>query len=309
MRIGFNFGPGSNKGCKALEHATTRIIKAIDASAIIQPYPSGYTDKHFDAFLCIGGDTSAYWDTSEFGITRNAIKKGVPTLGLGLDLSPRLGRYTAIPPVSLRHLALMDELFVRSNGSKKLLERYGIPSTTIPDLAWILDPEPIDYEVPDNTVAIAAYQSIENLESLVHSLVWELRTQGYNVIQLREAFRHVPMDGLELTPVAATWEQNITILSKCKALITTGFHAAICGYKAGIPVMTLPVQEKTYWLAEELNLPKPIPFAAIQSPRYICSELKRLIDNPPKIEIPSHENTIELIRGFFNEYIPSFIND
>lgn len=309
MRIGFNFGPGSNKGCKALEHATTRIIKAIDASAAIQPYPSGYTDEHFDAFLCIGGDTSAYWDTAEFGITRNAIKNGVPTLGLGLDLSPRLGKYTTLPPVSLRHLALMDELFVRSNGSKKLLERYGIPSTTIPDLAWILDPEPIDYEVPDNTVAIAAYQGIENLESLVHSLVWELRAQGYNVIQLREAFRHVPMDGLELTPVDATWEQNITILSKCKALITTGFHAAICGYKAGIPVMTLPVQEKTYWLAEELNLPKPIPFAAIQSPRYICSELKRLIDNPPKIEIPSHENTIELIRGFFNEYIPSFIND
>lgn len=306
MRIGFNFGPPNNKGCKALERALQNLIHIIEPNAEIKPYTSGYTDEVFDAYFCIGGDNVAYWDTLEFSVTKNALRHGIPTFGFGLDISPRLGRYVDIPQMTVKYLARMDKLALRSSGSQRLLEKYDIPSVKVPDLAWILNAEPIDYEVPENTVAIAAYQPIAHLDKLIHALVWELRAQGYNVIQVLEGTGFVPMNDLPITPMKARWEQNITILSKCKALIATGFHAAICGYKARIPVMTLPVQEKTYWLAEELGLPKPIPFSAIQAPRYICSELKKLIDNPPKIEIPNHEQTIEVLRGFFHEYVPEF---
>lgn len=305
MLIGFNMGPGTNKGYRAMQHAAEKMIHQLIPDAAFKPYPSGYTDEHYDAYLCLGGDHPAYWDTAEFQITEAALKNGVPTLGFGLEISPKLGRYTQVPPMMQRYLALMDGLLVRSHGSQRLLEKYGIQSGVIPDLAWYLDPEPIDYEVPKNTIAIAAYQSIEGIDKLLQTIVWELRSLGYNVIQLRENFRHFNMEDLETTPLNTSWEQNITILSRCKALITTGFHAAICGYKAGIPVMTLPVQEKTYWLAEELGLQKPLPFSALQAPKYVCNELKKLIDNPPKVEIPDHENTIKLIRGFFNEYIHS----
>lgn len=306
MKIGFNLCTPSNKGCRALDNALAQLVHEVCPEAVIQPYPSGYTDEHFDAYICIGGDSPTYWDTVEFDVTRNAIKNGVPSLGLGLDLSPRLGRYTDIPAKILRYMSLMDQLTVRSSGSQDLLKRYNVPNTKIPDLAWCLNAQPCNYIVPENTIAFSAYQPVERLTEWLKGLIWELKAQGYTVLQLIEDQRSVPMDHVEATPVDATWEQNITILSKCKALITTGFHAAICGYKAGIPVMTLPVQEKTYWLAEELNLPKPLPFAAIQSPRYICNELQKLIDNPPKVEIPKHDKTIELIKGFFDEYVTGF---
>lgn len=287
MLIGVNKMPFSNKGCEALDRGFRKIISKVLPDAEIRYFNSSYVETLPDLYFCIGGDNLAYFDVLEVDVTRNAIAYGIPTIGLGLDISPKLGGYSHLPNEILSILYRMDAIVVRSEGSRKGLEHYGITADVAPDIAWDCEPEPCDFDIPDNAIGLCFYQGLEGLQDSVQKLVYALKAKGYEPVLFPESGMSIPVTGVTNVPSEYNWFQFITLMKKCKALITTGFHAAIAGYKAQIPVMLLPLQQKSYWLAEELRLPEPIAFSALTTPDYIVFEVEKLIANPPKVEIPN----------------------
>lgn len=282
MSILINRLPFRHKGYAAQD----KVIRGLLSGKDIQYAASHFIPAEAEAMVVIGGNRFCTAAVPESSAMKRPFQHGLKVVGCSLSVHPNFGRYKGLSKGLYPFLKNCARLSVSTKGCQEFLKAYGIEAEVIPDLLLLAEEEPVDFTVPPDTVVIAAYHPVQDMQKHLQPVVWKLKSAGFNLIQLPMTPAVVPLDGVPLLSPKYTYGQFLTILRQCKGLLTTGHSAAAAGYKAGIAVLCLPVNQQGYWLGEDIAPQTVLPFSTLTAPEYPVSHLQKLIEGCPEYSMP-----------------------